>query len=813
MSTPKPKDDDNVEALAKYLGRAQIDESYGVPTEWKNEDGTNEHRDARFGILQDEVVKKAEDEAKPPPSRPARSLRVFGELVAAVRRLKKPVLDRRAELATTKSSGGKGGIDVATLPEFHHFKLPEERYIRLLRFDDTYMVLSDGTIQKQCHLERYPLDSVPGYITLSYVWGAPWWDQIEDTSYTKPSHNWIIHVDSQPHRMKIGRNLYEALRRMSAGPTTPTDFTLWVDAMCIDQTNLNERSSQVSIMGEIYSKCVRTHIWLGHMEREEAGRIHNVHVQMVPKLLSHVQTHGINAIRTHSWGNDDLARIGISVPQEDIAAYERFLRSARWFSRVWIFQEVVLAPAAVVLLGDLWMPLETMAFLSSFFRLSGMIGHLQQLIPSEERAKLTDGTRPPHPLILLGVFWELGQFLRYADGNLGPLPPPDQRIMLADPTKPIEVYAWVVELLQRMEATDPRDHCYASLGIAQRGKYDLNIAPDYTRDIDKVFTETTYLFLKEIPHLVFLGRPRLRPSKIPNLPSWVVDFTIPTTSLNDHIYDASLCAEHAAEFTLSGSKLILQGASIGKVKRMYIFDNNKRLPWINPSGVQQPTPDLFMMLPAVEHLPSMPHIYPSEDALEVLWRTMSANHTQGVNHQPLSNDILRSYIAYNIIILLNLPMSNSLAPSSALNYDFIAHWHETFASSPIIPTPQSLTPLVRSFERVNKNLHPSEEDRAAVLETTAGARRMDTVGAMYLGDMRCLYVTEEGRVGLGPSTMRIGDEVVFVKGARKLFVMRGVEDEEGGEWEMVGETYVHGQMDGEVVREGVMERLRGIVVR
>ena len=73
MSTPKPKDDDNVEALAKYLGRAQIDESYGVPTEWKNEDGTNEHRDARFGILQDEVVKKAEDEAKPPPSRPARS--------------------------------------------------------------------------------------------------------------------------------------------------------------------------------------------------------------------------------------------------------------------------------------------------------------------------------------------------------------------------------------------------------------------------------------------------------------------------------------------------------------------------------------------------------------------------------------------------------------------------------------------------------------------------------------------------------------------------------------------------------------------
>jgi hypothetical protein len=39
--------------------------------------------------------------------------------------------------------------------------------------------------------------------------------------------------------------------------------TLWVDAICIDQTDTEERSQQVSIMGDVYKMAHRVLVWLG----------------------------------------------------------------------------------------------------------------------------------------------------------------------------------------------------------------------------------------------------------------------------------------------------------------------------------------------------------------------------------------------------------------------------------------------------------------------------------------------------------------------------------------------------------------------
>lgn len=89
------------------------------------------------------------------------------------------------------------------------------------------------------------LDDNPVYETISYVWG--------DGKVRKP-----IVVNGS--RIEVTVNLFSALRRFRR-PDTPR--VLWADAVCIDQGDKNERSSQVRLMGRVYEECWQVLIWLG----------------------------------------------------------------------------------------------------------------------------------------------------------------------------------------------------------------------------------------------------------------------------------------------------------------------------------------------------------------------------------------------------------------------------------------------------------------------------------------------------------------------------------------------------------------------
>lgn len=45
---------------------------------------------------------------------------------------------------------------------------------------------------------------------------------------------------------------------------------LWVDSICVNQSDLNERSQQVGRMSDIYSRAMKTIVWLGPMNHELA---------------------------------------------------------------------------------------------------------------------------------------------------------------------------------------------------------------------------------------------------------------------------------------------------------------------------------------------------------------------------------------------------------------------------------------------------------------------------------------------------------------------------------------------------------------
>lgn len=58
------------------------------------------------------------------------------------------------------------------------------------------------------------------------------------------------------------------------------------------------------------------------------------------------------------------------------------------------------------------------------------------------------------------------------------------------------------------------------------------------------------------------------------------------------------------------------------------------------------------------------------------------------------------------------------------------------------------------------------------------------------------FRTNSGRLAIGPDHARKGDSVWIFPGADVPFVLRGVDS---GWWKIVGEAYVHGIMDGEMM--------------
>ena len=67
---------------------------------------------------------------------------------------------------------------------------------------------------------------------------------------------------------------------------------------------------------------------------------------------------------------------------------------------------------------------------------------------------------------------------------------------------------------------------------------------------------------------------------------------------------------------------------------------------------------------------------------------------------------------------------------------------------------------------------------------------------------RLLFTTEKGCIGLAPYTAEVGDKVCLLKGAQFPIILRS----EKKHWVLVGESYIHGIMDGEGWREMMSEQ-------
>ncbi|OAG20498.1 HET-domain-containing protein [Alternaria alternata] len=312
----------------------------------------------------------------------------------------------------------------------------------------------------RCTLRIVSLHNKPSYDALSYTWG--------DSATTKP-----IEVDG--FKIRVTTNLEQALRHLR---DVKNDLTLWVDAVCINQSDNSEKSQQVALMGQIYRQCAQVRIWLGCDSFRCGIAQSSLHASNAVDDSSgavdpfEILRHLADDRHIHEWScfhtqNDDgRDRVVYKADEKFDTIIEAFIAvtESPWWSRMWTVQEAIL-PKEGLLTHDTWsISLQIIAD-------CGMNYHHHWTGCCQEAAsQLPPKIRDP-----------MVEFF----GNLATLSN-DRRVLVNGNVANNDLRRQHVAYGFRA-CKDPRDKVYGLLGIV----HDTSFTPDYTHSIDEVFLHAT----------------------------------------------------------------------------------------------------------------------------------------------------------------------------------------------------------------------------------------------------------------------------------------------------------------------------------
>ncbi|KAK5745934.1 cell separation during budding [Elasticomyces elasticus] len=219
-----------------------------------------------------------------------------------------------------------------TFPPFLYKPLPSpEHWFRLLVLWPSQG--KDKPIHCSLAHERLPCKS--RYEALSYTWGT--------SAETR-----CIWVDGRP--LEATCNLYLALEALRKGIREPR--VLWVDAVCINQNDTHEKGAQVQLMSTIYQQAWQVVIWLG-IESKSARSVWF----LLKDYSKHYSKQGTGWLASKPNSITVESHLGqpfhvTQLLRSEYAPVQKLL-SRPWFGRAWVLQEVTLAQRAIVQCGTL----------------------------------------------------------------------------------------------------------------------------------------------------------------------------------------------------------------------------------------------------------------------------------------------------------------------------------------------------------------------------------------------------------------------------------------------------------------------------
>jgi hypothetical protein len=309
---------------------------------------------------------------------------------------------------------------------------PGIRLLRLLKGEDS---LIECELFQAWH-DGDDTDYIP-YEALSYTWGG-----MEMAA--------SVRIATQTHG--VTENLYLALQHLRY---RDEDRILWVDAICIDQSNSKERGHQVNQMRTIYTRADRVLIWLGPASddayvlldslkrlEQRSKRNWSLEDKRWPETWQSLQP-GVQ---------DEYGKLLLDRQLRQRAGLASLLQRP-WFRRVWILQEIANANRATICCGTK----------SVSARVFAIAPKLVNLYPE------------PHVQAVLDIMPGWSRENSWWSSKR------DLRALLF--------------MFRSSEAGDPRDKIYALLGMSSDCTGGAGMCADYTKDLSEVVCDTTiFLF-------------------------------------------------------------------------------------------------------------------------------------------------------------------------------------------------------------------------------------------------------------------------------------------------------------------------------
>ena len=211
------------------------------------------------------------------------------------------------------------------MPRFQHQPLerPNEQ-IRLLRI----LSCEDAT-ELRLSVATYELDCVPAYDALSYEWGE---------------EHPTVDIFINGARFEIRHNLFLLLAELwrKSEEQHQASRLLWADAICINQNDVDERNSQVQLMGDIYRKAMTVVAWLG-WHQQGADPV------LAMAFVAHLSS--LSDSDVHQDHFAEMAKAFRGVYYFDLLpAIAEVFKCSYWHRR-WIIQELVLGQRVLILWG------------------------------------------------------------------------------------------------------------------------------------------------------------------------------------------------------------------------------------------------------------------------------------------------------------------------------------------------------------------------------------------------------------------------------------------------------------------------------
>jgi hypothetical protein len=586
----------------------------------------------------------------------------------------------------------------------------------------------------ECRIRHYALDQCPPYEALSYCWG--------DSKDRRP-------ILCNGACFNVSANLWSALADLRLEARSRL---LWIDAISINQDDLDEKAQQVSIMSLIYSQASRSVIWLGEATADSPLAF-SLCTDLTRDRLDEFKKRGLALDHRDIWGQHPPLRT-----RDQVSAAVALLRLLKrpWFERTWIVQELGLAAEAVVTCGKNEMDWDALYY--------GF------LVATSTGALPTDGqgTSVTRLIALNAARQRRNRSITASEQQS------DFLILLMH-------FRWSL-------ASDPRDKVYGFYGLAHRKPSSLE--PSYHSTVTEVYKEVAIAILETTRDLRLFSASRGHTKFAQLLPSWVPDWS-----------DSTLRVAYLQR-DLFGSPARIFTASKGTESSVPIFNKQRDVVLLSGHIVDKIVAISAILVPVesvmdVDQYQTMietgvfaylrKYFEVFFDACQFIENLLEWEHfglREGAGTYPTGEDHMTVY--WRTLFADRFSANDSHDPNVFLKATYRLRYARLMCKL-------GISKIRFVFYLVLFLTIPATLDGD------------NTFGAMIRPAFnRRLARSEKGLLALVPQLTMTGDSIGLLKGGSVPLILRA----RSTRWELVGDTYVHGIMYGEAFAEEECKMLR-----